>query len=152
MKVWTKSIVSLLCLGSLLLLTGCGKEATLEPPKIYFGQAVCDVCGMIVSDERFSAAEVVIRDGQVVVRAFDDTGEVFGLTVPVGVEYAWYVHDMYSLEWVDARDAVYLRSDELHTPMGLGIAAFATRAAAESAQAELGGEVLVFDDLWVSQP
>lgn len=139
--------VGLLMLSGLpALLLGCGGEATLEPPTVHYGQAVCDVCGMIVSDERFAAAEVVIRDGRAQTRYFDDTGEVFDLEAPAGAEHAWYVHDMRTLEWLDAREAVYLRSEQLHTPMGLGIAAFATRAAAEAARAEFGGEVLTFDE------
>lgn len=141
------SACPLLCLGVLLLSAGCGGEATLQPPTVHYGQAVCDACGMIVSDERFAAAEVVIRGGRAVTRLFDDTGEIAGLAAPEGVEYAWYVHDMRTLEWLDARVAVYLRSDELHTPMALGVAAFASREAAEAARAELGGEVLGFDDL-----
>jgi copper chaperone NosL len=134
------------------LLLGCGREATLEPPTVHYGQAVCDVCGMIVSDERFAAAEVVIRDGRAQTRYFDDTGEVFDLEAPAGAEHAWYVHDMRTLEWLDAREAVYLRSEQLHTPMGLHIAAFGTAAGAERARAEFGGEVLSFEQLGQGPP
>jgi len=142
-----KSVFSLLCAGGLLLAGGCGGEATLEPPTIHYGQAVCDLCGMIVSDERFAAAEVVIRDGRAETRFFDDTGEIFELEVPEGVEFAWYVHDMRTLEWIEAGEAVFLRSEELRTPMGLGIAAFASRTAAESAQTDFGGELYNLGDL-----
>ena len=133
--------------GVLLLAGGCGGEATLEPPTIHYGQAVCDLCGMIVSDERFAAAEVVLRDGRAEGRFFDDTGEIFQLEAPEDAEFAWYVHDMRTLEWIEAGEAVFLRSKELRTPMGLGIAAFASRSEAEAAQADFGGELYTLDEL-----
>ncbi|MBK7405840.1 MAG: nitrous oxide reductase accessory protein NosL [Phycisphaerales bacterium] len=128
----------------LLLLFGCGGEPTLDPPTIHYGQDVCDVCGMIVSDERFAAAEVVIRGRRVEVRIMDDTGEIFQLDAPDAAQHAWWVHDCSSLEWVDARDAIYLQSVELRTPMALHLAAFSTREAAAEAQKEHGGEILTF--------
>ena len=36
----------------LLLLAGCGQAVnTDEPPKIVYGQDVCDRCGMIINEE-----------------------------------------------------------------------------------------------------
>ncbi|MHC4224542.1 MAG: hypothetical protein ACYSUN_11175 [Planctomycetota bacterium] len=50
--------------------------------------------------------------------------------------------DQESSEWLDARVAHYMRSDELDTPMSSGLAAFGTRERAEAAARKLKGRVL----------
>lgn len=134
---------------ALLLAPGsCGRQETMGPPTIYYGQDVCDACAMIVSDERFAAALVELRDGDVATRLFDDVGELLGAEPgPAEGRVAWYVHDMQSLAWLGAQDAFYLRSEALHTPMAFHVAAFATREAAENARGEYGGDVLTFAEI-----
>jgi len=142
-----KGIVLLLT-GACLGLGGCGGEPSLKPPVVHYGQAVCHVCGMIVSDERFAAAMVTIEDGRRREYVLDDVGELGDLSPPPGAPCRRYVHDMQSLEWIDAHEAHYLRSGDLHTPMGTGVGAFATLEDAEAARASRGGEVLTYESLF----
>jgi nitrous oxide reductase accessory protein NosL len=40
-------------------------------------------------------------------------------------------------QWIDATSATYVKSDDLATPMGTGIAAYASAQAARSAAADI---------------
>lgn len=130
-----------------LELCGCGGEASLEPPVIHYGESICDVCGMIISDERFAAAIVWADDGGRHELLLDDAGELADVKRVASDREVVYVHDALSADWIDARAAVFLRSEDLHTPMGTGVAAYADRASAEAAQQARGGELLALDDV-----
>lgn len=128
----------------------CGEPPDpLAPPEIVYGEDVCDACGMILSDERFAAATVVDAAGGPEPRRFDDIGEMFSYHL----EYAepavlrWYVHDHDSLAWLDATTASYVRGDGIRSPMGSGLAAFATADRAAAFATEVGATVVSFDDL-----
>lgn len=142
----------LLVLPVLALLGGCGGEPTLEPPEVHYGQAVCDVCAMIVSDERFAAAVVTIEDGRRREYLLDDLGELAQLAAPAGVPAQAYVHDATTLTWVPAEDAFYVRSEEIRSPMAMELLAYAERSAAEAALAELGsGRVLTHEQAFLGR-
>jgi nitrous oxide reductase accessory protein NosL len=57
-----------------LALAACGGAPGAEPtpPTIHYGEDICDICGMIISEERH-AASYVTEDG--VGHAFDDIGD-----------------------------------------------------------------------------
>lgn len=132
-------------------LAACGPEAdTLAPPTIHYGEDVCDACMMIISEERHAAATIVDVDGANEPRKFDDIGDLLDYhgRRPEMEVLAWYVHDYETVEWLDALSATYVVSEDLVTPMGHGIVAFADPARAESFAAEHAGEILDFDALW----
>jgi nitrous oxide reductase accessory protein NosL len=54
--------------------------------------------------------------------------------------------------WLRAEDAAFLRSPALRTPMGGGLAAFASAADAGAAAADLGGVVLTWTEVLAQQP
>lgn len=124
---------------------GCtSRPSASSPPKIHFGEDICAVCSMIVSDERFSSA-ITFTEGRHVEAAFyDDVGEMLEARPPEGSSLYWWAHDADSLEWIDAKAAFYLFSDSLRTPMGTGVAAFRTREAATRASQTWPGEILDF--------
>jgi copper chaperone NosL len=100
-------------------------------PAIQYGRDRCDACGMIISDARFAAAA---RQGARVSR-YDDIG---CLARHAGRELArgqaqGYVHDAGTEQWLDAGGAAYVRSPAIRTPMGTGVAAYATPDAARAA-------------------
>jgi len=121
----------------------------LAPPEIVYGEDVCDACGMIISEERFAAAMIVSGAHGPEARRFDDIGDMldYHSRNPDLTALRWYVHDHDSLEWLDAGEAVYVKAARFGTPMGSGLAAFRDAAAAEAKAAEMGGEVLRFEDL-----
>lgn len=137
------------CLAALIvaaaLLAGCGEAPTLDAPDVRWGQDTCDVCGMILSDERFAGAVVTIEAGERRVALFDDIGEMLAAqrrapSPPKYPQRLW-VTDSDTKQWIDAESAHYLKSDQLHTPMGFGVAAYADAQVARDAQEQWGGQV-----------
>lgn len=125
-----------------VLFAACSQGvATLAPPEIHYGEDVCADCGMIISDPRFAVAFAFeIEPGRYQNVSFDDMGDLVQYLknnpdkVPAGV----WAHDYTSEAWVDAETAWYVVSSEIRSPMGHGVAAFFTQAAAQTLAAELG--------------
>lgn len=143
-------LIPAMVLAALPGLAGCGPEPDpLAPPEIVYGEDICDQCGMIISDERYAAAAIVVDGGDPASRAFDDIGELFAYAAahPDIRIQRWYVHDLETLQWLDAQQATFARWPGLITPMGHGLAAFADPARAQAMAAEHGGQTLSFDAL-----
>jgi nitrous oxide reductase accessory protein NosL len=136
----------LLFLLLLALLTACGGgQAEIEPPAIRYGETECTECRMIISDLRFAAGYTYkAQGGRYDSLPFDDIGDML---IHAG-KYAereivaYWVHDYYSEEWIDAEQASFVFSQSLVTPMAQGTAAVASRDKAEQLAAEYPGEVL----------
>lgn len=141
----------LLLLLSVLLLNACAHGATTAaPPEIRYGEDTCAECNMIISDPRYAAGYAYeLSAGRYASLAFDDIGDLLA-HLEKHREHkvvAWYVHDYTSEEWLDATTAYYVLSDEIHSPMGHGIAAHATRDAAEVLAQRKSGLVLDWQGL-----
>lgn len=124
----------------------CARPA---PRPIALGKENCRHCHMAISDPRF-AAELVTTRGRVY--AFDDVGCLTAFMrqekVPAAQVHSLWVYDYLEPDsLLDARGAVYLRSDSLRTPMGGGLAALRPGPAADSLRARLGGELSSWDEL-----
>jgi len=130
-----------------LLLSSCGSKSSEPlPPEIIYGQEMCDRCGMIISDVRFASA-ILLNNGEY--RKFDDVGEMLAYQNDHPDEQvdALFVHDYLSEEWIRGETAFYVQSEDLQTPMGSGIVAFANQVEAESFAVEWHGKVQSLDDL-----
>jgi nitrous oxide reductase accessory protein NosL len=125
---------------------GCGDAPSIAPPKILLGQDICDVCGMIISDDRFAAAVVVGQDAVYESRSFDDIGCLLSYedAHPDETVAARYVRDFRTRTWRDAEAAVYVHSGHLHTPMAFGLAACGSDAEARDITTDYPGDVLDF--------
>ena len=123
---------------SLTVLAACGGGPDLdEPPEIRYGEDVCDRCLMIINEARYAAAYVT-ADGEA--RLFDDIGGMVASIDEAAEDVAvFWVHDYDTEEWLKADEAFYVESDDLVTPMGFGIVAFADRSRAEEWAAEQAG-------------
>lgn len=117
-----------------------GDEARTGIPQIKFGKQQCARCGMVIADGRFASAW---RDTDRRARVFDDPGcmllDGIELSPAAGTDY--WVADYRDETLIDATIAAYIVSGEIRSPMAYGIAAFATRAAADGALGDLGGTV-----------
>ena len=140
-----KQRLLLLLLLTVLLLAACSRGETVpKPPAIRYGEDTCTHCNMIISDPRYAAGYAhEISSGYYESLAFDDIGD---LLTDLGEHperhiVAWYVHDYESEEWLDATTAYYVISEQIMSPMGHGIAAHATQAAAEQMAQAKGGQV-----------
>lgn len=134
-----------------LLLTACTAQPSEPvPPKIHYGEDICSDCGMIINEPRFAGAYAVEQEpGRFESFVFDDIGDLllhmYKNKTLKGVD--WWVHDYHSEEWIDAPTAFYVLSNQIKTPMGYGIAAFAEESAAKEFAAGVDGKLLSWDDL-----
>lgn len=129
-----------------LLFVSCSRgSAEIAPPEIHYGEDACAECNMIISDPRYACGflyEIDAKQYQSVI--FDDIGDMLSYvkTHPEHKIVAWYVHDFTSEAWLDAAQAHYVVSPEIHTPMAHGIAAHAALQAAQTMVQTLHGEIL----------
>ena len=131
-----------------LLLAGCAGGPDDGPPTIHFGQDVCARCSMIVSEAAFASAVVTESDGRREALAFDDVGCLFDWEAEAVVPpVARWVRSHDGAGWLKAESAWFARSAEIRSPMGSGVAAFGTKAAAERLAVERTGTVLDWNGL-----
>lgn len=126
----TRARPAALVLGALAI-AGCAREYAWPPPpaEVHFGEDDCAHCRMIVSDEHF-AAQRRGRDGSV--RIYDDLGCLLAdgpSPEPEGV----YVRAFDGTGWVRADRATIVQSADVRSPMGFGLAAFASPDGARAA-------------------
>lgn len=137
---------SALVLVAALALTGGCRAAADGPPAIELDRTACSRCGMLVSDTLFAAAS---RDQHGVVRVFDDIDclrKAHDRTDAAAATF-WF-HDARDREWIDGRDAYFVASASLQTPMAGGFLAFRDRGAAGAEAAARHGRVITsLDDL-----
>jgi copper chaperone NosL len=127
-----------------LTLVGC-KENLDEPPKIRWGEEVCAHCNMIISDKRFAAA-ITLKSGEV--RKYDDLGCLLKEHSKYSGEiHRVWVHRYDGEGWLDERQACFVQSPFIQSPMGSGIAAVGASHACEKLASETKGKVLSFDQL-----
>lgn len=129
-------------------LAGCGGDAKADqPPEIKYGVDTCSRCHMIISEEKY-AAGLVASDGTNMI--FDDIGELIVTVQQEGInDRRVWVHDFDSVKWIDGTTAFYVDSQELMTPMGMGVVAFSQRDAADRLAAEKNGIVRDWQTLLV---
>lgn len=131
----------------LLILTACARNTNVEPtpPTIHYGEDVCELCNMIINDERY-AADYFTSDGQA--HLFDDIGDMVQAHLKNQDEVvAFFAHDYQDKGWLRAEKATYVRSDQLPTPMASGLVAFNSPDKAKTLAAEVQGQVMTFEEL-----
>jgi copper chaperone NosL len=133
---------------------GAIAACTPGPRPFRLGEDACQHCHMPIADLRF-AGQLVTRTGKVY--TFDDIGclAAFVTYGPVAAEDVHGIHvNAFSTpgSMLDAASATYLRTDALRTPMASGLAAFPSRADAEQAREEFGGELLTWSGVLAGEP
>lgn len=138
-----RGLIRLGLVAAALLPAGCGGAD--GPPTVRYGQEGCARCRMIINDDRFAAA-LVSPGGDGL--KFDEVGCLIDyLTAHPGSAKVEWVRGYQTGQWHDARQAHFVHGPKLHTPMGSGLAAAPTREQADALAAELGGRVLLYDEL-----
>lgn len=137
-------------------LSGCGNdEVSLDPPEIRYGEDISEM-GMFVVDPRYTVATLPEHSEEWLL--FDDIGEFFKYRdthADAGFQAMW-VNDYHDEAWLPARDAVYLESRQVNSPMGWGTAAFREEDDAAAMQEQVGGEIMSWDEAdgrtWTAPP
>lgn len=128
----------------LVWVSACGGAVPAGPPEIRLGIDACDNCGMAIAEPRYAAAAIADDGAKQRTLKFDDIGCLarWEAGAPGSTVRERWVHDRPTESWIDVNTATFAEVQELSTPMGSGIAAFARRSDAEALVAERGGEAL----------
>lgn len=139
---------SLLRLLLLLPVASCGRGEDITPPVVLFGEHECDVCRMIISDDRFAASALRLdARGRTEPVRFDDIGCLLEYERLPGVPplLARWVSDQATTRWIDADTAYYVHSRLIHTPMAFGLAAFGDPDDADALRRATDGTGMTLD-------
>lgn len=131
----------------LFIVTACTNTANAEPapPTIHYGEDVCELCGMIISEERY-AAGYITSDGQQ--HIFDDIGDMFQAQLIYNHQViAFFVHNYDDNRWIRAEKAAFVQSHNIRTPMASGIVAFESPDQAAAFAAEMKGHIMNFSEV-----
>ena len=143
----TKYIISLILMACIGFIVACNNVNPKEPtpPTIHYGEDICELCGMIISEENHAAAYLT-KDGHG--HVFDDIGDMFKSYQDNKEEVtALFVHNYEDKLWMRAELTYYVVNEEIHTPMLSGIAAFATEMQAKEFAKKYDSEALSFDEM-----
>ena len=131
----------------LIILAGCNKP---QPVPIEYGLAACDYCRMTIMDAKHGS-ELLTNTGKVFKFDSIECLAEFHLEkkVPDTEVYALLATDFndQSNGFINVNDAVFLRSDHLRSPMGLGLTAFSSKDPASAAQKQYSGELMTWAEV-----
>jgi copper chaperone NosL len=142
-----KSIRNYLIIPLLLLVLAC----KVEPEPIAFGKDHCHLCKMTLMDHKFGG-EVVSTKGRIY--KFDDTKCMVdfinsGYYGDKDLAFKMVIDYQNPGELIDATTAFYVKSPEIMSPMGGGIAAFSTQEAMNDFKKKLNGFYLVWGEVLI---
>ncbi len=129
----------------LLFLRSC----SVGPSPIEYGQDMCGLCQMIISDPRFGT-EMVSTKGKVYKY---DSVECLVKHYLTGNLKDEQIHSIWVTDFskpsglIPANSATYLQSQTLRSPMGMGLSAYSNREIAQQIQLQTGGNLLRWDEL-----
>jgi copper chaperone NosL len=140
-QMLTTVISMMLC----FTLTNC----SVEPEPLQYGKDACHHCKMTLMDNKFGA-EVVSTKGKAF--KFDDANCLFNFIHSGQLDTADIAHCLITDfgspgTLIDARTALYVRSEQIKSPMASNIAAFHDKVNLDTMNASWRGEVLNWDDL-----
>ena len=135
---------SLMLIASLTIFMACEPK----PQPIDFGGDTCAYCRMMITEPEFGTQSLNNQG-----RSFKfDSVECLAAYVltaddPENIHSNWVPDFLNRENWLEATTAVYLHSETLRSPMGLGLSAYATETDALKMQAEYGGEIISYREV-----
>lgn len=127
---------------SLIILTGCQSRDRL--PEIRYGEESCAYCRMIINEAQFAAA-FESEAGEM--KKFDDIGCMALAQADEKTKHVWVSDYSQPGKWLNAREAYYVQSKDLKTPMGDGILAVDSESTAQMEAKKVNGQMLRFNEL-----
>jgi copper chaperone NosL len=135
---------TLATIGIMLMLVAC----SVDPQPIKYGSDQCDFCKMTIMDKRF-AAEVMTKKGKAY--KFDDvrcmSNFLLGDNVKVDNVEGMYVTTYTDNAFIRVGEAQFMKAEELRSPMGGNVAAFADAAARDKAAKEMNGRAVTWEEI-----
>ncbi len=119
------------------------------PQPIKLGSDACSFCKMSIADNRFGG-EIITKKGKIF--KFDDMHCVLGFmkanTINNNdIKETWLVNFDEPHNFIDAKKAFLLKSNELHSPMGGNVASFDNENKLKEAMKNIKGETITWDAL-----
>lgn len=120
------------------------------PERIVTGKDHCDFCKMTMTDNRYGA-EIITKKGKVY--KFDDAHCILSYLKAEGFDKN-SVKDIYFTDFsgdhslIKVKEAFFLSSDKLQSPMGGNVAAFSKSDSLEKAKSEFGGTTVPWNVLY----
>lgn len=119
------------------------------PQPIKLGADACSFCKMSIADNRFGG-EIITKKGKIF--KFDDMHCVLGFmkanTINNNdIKETWLVNFDEPHNFIDAKKAFLLKSNELHSPMGGNVATFADENKLNEAMKNIKGETITWNAL-----
>lgn len=139
----TRSAISLIAL--LMLVSACSRG----PEPLVLGVDICAHCKMTIVDRRY-AGELVTRKGKVYKY---DSVECLAAAYLEETIARGDIHQLYvvnaneSQRFLPVREAVFLHSEQIRSPMGLNLLAFASRDEAMSARRAFQGKLMAWENV-----
>ncbi len=130
---------AILLLLASLPLSGCGSQ---EPVPVTIGEDSCGQCRMTIADERY-ATELITKKGKIYF--FDSVECLAGFYLeqdPEEVASIWVTDFHTQARMIPAREAFFLRSKDLRSPMGMNLTAFGDGIEPENLLNSFIGEIL----------
>ncbi|MDF9801339.1 copper chaperone NosL [Catalinimonas alkaloidigena] len=145
--------ISIAILVLILFINGC----SVEPQPINYGEEQCQYCQMTIVDQRYGS-ELVSAKGKVFKFDAIECMVNFYKTDQLAHEdiaYSLVTGFTKPGLLINAKEAYYLKTDQMPSPMGLNMAAFQNKEIAQQFQQENGGELYrwkqlneQFDTIW----
>ncbi len=136
----------IILLSILFVIYGCsGNSNNSNPPKIVLGQDPCDNCFMLINERKF-AATIWLENGEA--KRFDDIGCMLDYMQKSGNKIlSYWVYDYSDDNPINAKEASFVKSDKLITPMSFGIVAFKSKSAASEFATKYNTNIISFNYL-----
>lgn len=141
--------ISLLKISVMALLSLFLISCSPKPEPINYGQDVCDLCKMNITDNKF-AAELVTAKGKVY--KFDSIEclfqfKNFELDENEKIHSEWVNDFSNPGELIDLSKAYFLLNEHFRSPMGLNVLSFSTQDGLRNIKNEHGGKELTYNEV-----
>ena len=138
-----RSMFNIILMAIALVFTSC----SIDPEPLNYGKDQCDHCRMTIMDSKFGA-EIITKKGKIY--KFDAAECMIRFVkegkIGEGEVSKYLVIDASKpAQFIDAKDAVYLISENFPSPMGADLSAYGTRNNAENFQMQYSGEIKDWD-------
>jgi copper chaperone NosL len=122
-----------------VVVAGCA----IAPEPLHLGAEECAHCRMVITEPQFAAQALNARGKAFKFDAVEClAGWVLAEEIPAAEIHSLWVADFRNPErWVPVEEARFVRTDAVHTPMGMGVIALLDSEAARAEQAARGGEI-----------
>lgn len=136
-------LASLIILTLMLYIVACQSN----PEPIVYGEDNCENCKMTISDPKYGA-ELITDKGKIF--KFDSVECLADYSRKIGSQSiaSMWVTDLKTPEsLINTKDAFYILSDNLRSPMGLNLSAFSKIEDLDNAISEFSGSKISWDEI-----